>query len=95
VGELFAIAFGKSGALDRFRVRVMWMRPAGTAFQFGCSFWAVDEEAKRHLLLRLIQFSGLHRAAPRGDQEPGREAEGKPEIPGGPPDEAKAPETGA
>lgn len=64
VGEQFAISFGK-GQGESFRARVTWARPAGTAFQFGCLFWAIDEEAKRQLLVRLIQFSSLHRPMPK------------------------------
>lgn len=77
VGEQFAITFGK-GAGETFRARVTWARPASTAFQFGCQFWAIDEEAKRRLLVRLIQFSSLHRPKPRVDLGPDCEAMGKP-----------------
>lgn len=70
VGEQFALTFGK-GTGETFRARITWARPAGGgatqggAFQFGCLFWAIDEEAKRQLLVRLIQFSSLHRPKPK------------------------------
>jgi hypothetical protein len=66
VGEIFNLSFGKPGSPpERFRAKITWARPAAgatlPAFQFGCLFWAVDEDAKRQLLVRLIQFASLHK----------------------------------
>lgn len=70
VGELFTVTFGKPGATESFRARVTWARPAGSSFEFGCLFWAVEEDAKRQLLVRLIQFSTLHRPSPKPADAP-------------------------
>ena len=65
VGELFSIAFGRPGARETFRAKITWARPAGAAFQFGCLFWAIDEDAKRQLVVRLIQYSTIFRPKPK------------------------------
>jgi hypothetical protein len=61
VGEIFSISYGKNAA-DSFRAKVNWVRPVDKVFQFGCTFWGIEEEAKRrHVLMGLIQFSTLHK----------------------------------
>ncbi len=60
VGELFSITFGKPGASETFRAKITWARPAGNAFQFGGIFWAIDEDTKRALVMKLIQTSILY-----------------------------------
>ena len=100
VGELFSIAFGKPGARESFRAKITWARPAGAAFQFGCIFWAIDEDAKRQLVMRLIQYSTFFRPKPKPAGETSDpatpEAEGPAEgANGSEPRAAEAPGEGA
>ena len=59
VGQIFAVGYPKHSSWQIFRCKIMWAIPKGEAIQYGNTFLTVDEEAKRLLLLDLIEAAGL------------------------------------
>jgi hypothetical protein len=59
VGQIFAVGYPKQSTWEIFRCKIMWAVPKGEDVQYGNTFWAVDENAKRVLLLNLIEAAGI------------------------------------
>jgi hypothetical protein len=78
VGEVFGIRFVCNGVPVSFRAKILWVTPKGGGYQFGCGFWAMEKEAKKQLLVSLIQTASLHRPKPEDPAQPRAVSPGSP-----------------